>query len=81
MNSTLKNTISKIDSVLTGRSNDQMVTKKMQKSKSSLDSDIKEREKRNNEIFVQDFPTNLKPMLATLVDKPFNNKEWVFEVK
>ena len=65
-------------------------TKKKQKSKSSLDSDIKEREKRNNdnienhkqEIFApQDFSTNIKPMLATLVDKPFNNKEWVFEVK
>jgi bifunctional non-homologous end joining protein LigD len=29
----------------------------------------------------QNFPTNIKPMLATLVDKPFNNKDWVFEVK
>ena len=85
-------TISKPDSVLTGRSNDQITTttKAKQKSKSSLDSDIKKREKRNNdnienhtqEIFApQDFSTNIKPMLATLVDKPFNNKEWVFEVK
>ena len=23
----------------------------------------------------------IKPMLATAIDKPFNNKEWVFEVK
>ena len=30
---------------------------------------------------LQDFPINIKPMLATLVDKPFNNKDWVFEVK
>jgi bifunctional non-homologous end joining protein LigD len=83
-------TISKPDSVLTGRSNDQLVIKKRQKSKSRLDSDIKGRKKRNNnyiennnqQIFVpQDLPTNIKPMLATLVDKPFNNKEWVFEVK
>ena len=26
-------------------------------------------------------PKNLKPMLATLVDKPFDNKDWVYEVK
>jgi bifunctional non-homologous end joining protein LigD len=28
-----------------------------------------------------EFPTTLKPMLSTLIDKPFDNKEWVFEVK
>src|SRR5829696_599766 len=28
-----------------------------------------------------EFPTTIKPMLATLIDKPFDNKEWVFEVK
>lgn len=27
------------------------------------------------------FPTGLKPMLATLVDKPFNDPDWVYEVK
>ena len=42
-------TISKPDSVLTGRNNDQLVIKKRQISKSSLDSDIKGREKRNND--------------------------------
>ena len=83
-------TASKPNSVLTGRSNDQLTTKKRQISKSSPDPGIKGREERNNhhiennnqEISIpQDFPINIKPMLATLVDKPFNNKEWIFEVK
>lgn len=29
----------------------------------------------------EEFPTSIKPMLARLVSRPFNNKEWVFEVK
>jgi bifunctional non-homologous end joining protein LigD len=83
-------TASKPNSVLTGRSNDQLATKKRQISKSNPDSGIKGREERNKhhiennnqEISIpQDFPTNVKPMLATLVDKPFDSKEWVFEVK
>lgn len=28
-----------------------------------------------------EFPTKVKPMLALPVDKPFDNKDWVFEVK
>jgi bifunctional non-homologous end joining protein LigD len=27
----------------------------------------------------EDFVTKIKPMLSTLVDKPFDNKDWVFE--
>jgi bifunctional non-homologous end joining protein LigD len=31
---------------------------------------------------IQEFPTSMiKPMLSTQVDKPFDNKDWVFEVK
>ncbi len=26
-------------------------------------------------------PTGIKPMLATLVDKPFDSKDWIFEIK
>ncbi len=26
-------------------------------------------------------PKNIKPMLATLTDKPFNNKNWIYEIK
>src|SRR5215216_6960592 len=28
-----------------------------------------------------EFPTKIKPMLSTLVDKPFDSKDWVFEIK
>ena len=27
------------------------------------------------------FPKNIRPMLATLTDKPFNNPDWIYEVK
>ena len=29
----------------------------------------------------KEFPTKIKPMLSTLVDKPFDSKDWVFEIK
>lgn len=29
----------------------------------------------------EDFPTNISPMLATLVDKPFDEPGWLYEVK
>jgi bifunctional non-homologous end joining protein LigD len=28
-----------------------------------------------------DFPGFIKPMLATLAEKPFSGEEWIFEVK
>lgn len=28
-----------------------------------------------------EFPSKVKPMLSTLVDKPFDSKDWVFEIK
>jgi bifunctional non-homologous end joining protein LigD len=81
-------TISKPDSVLTGRSNDQLATGTEHKGQSSRNSS-KVQEKtvhshvkdNNQKILLQNFLTNIKPMLATLIDKPFNNKDWVFEVK
>ena len=33
------------------------------------------------EEVVEEFPTTIKPMLSTLVDEPFNSKDWTFEVK
>ncbi len=27
------------------------------------------------------FPTDIMPMLATLVDKPFDDAEWMYEIK
>jgi bifunctional non-homologous end joining protein LigD len=29
----------------------------------------------------EEFPTKIKPMLATAVNEPFDDKDWVFEVK
>ncbi|HYO05513.1 MAG TPA: DNA polymerase ligase N-terminal domain-containing protein, partial [Phototrophicaceae bacterium] len=29
----------------------------------------------------QEFPDRTKPMLATLINKPFNSQDWVFEIK
>jgi bifunctional non-homologous end joining protein LigD len=82
-------TISKPESVLTGRSNDQLATprRKQNSSQSSTLYEAKNPKKttsssHNDKVSLpQDFPTNIKPMLATLVDKPFNNKDWIFEVK
>ena len=34
-----------------------------------------------DENYTSEFPTTVKPMLATLIDQPFDNKEWVFEIK
>jgi bifunctional non-homologous end joining protein LigD len=63
-------TISKPESVLTGRNNNQLATSKRKRNSGTLKVPQ-----------LQDFPINIKPMLSTLVDKPFNNKDWVFEVK
>ena len=30
---------------------------------------------------LSDFPSKIRPMLSTAVDKPFNDKEWDFEIK
>jgi len=81
-------TISKPHSALTGRSNDQLATGTEHKGQSSINSS-KVQEKtdhlhvkdNNQKIPLQNFLTNIKPMLATLIDKRFNNKDWVFEVK
>ena len=88
-------TISKPESVLTGRSNDQLATTTKRKQNSSRSNSLYEAKNSKKTISnyrtenssnqkvsqLQDFPINIKPMLATLVDKPFNNKDWVFEVK
>ncbi|MDQ4014055.1 MAG: DNA ligase, partial [Thermoproteota archaeon] len=79
-------TISKPNSVLTGMSNDQLATQAKQKAKHGQDFSKKTDHSHVNVInqkkpLLRNFPTNIKPMLATLIDKPFNKKEWVFEVK
>ena len=53
-------------------------------SKEEIDANDKERAEKQvkpNIASHYEFPTTVKPMLATLVDKPFSNKDWVFEIK
>ncbi|MBA3284131.1 MAG: DNA ligase D, partial [Nitrosopumilus sp.] len=38
---------------------------------------MKKKSKKNRDIK----PNSIKPMLATLVDKPFNDEDWLFEIK
>ena len=81
--------VSKPDSVLSGRNNNdlqEVSTKARNNNKSSILEDTT-RKKKSIEIdhpegVIQEFPTSMiKPMLSTQVDEPFNNKDWIFEVK
>src|SRR5215510_14312242 len=59
------------ESVLSGRTNSQIGRKLLRIGKV--------RQVRKGSI--EDFPTSVKPMLAVPVSKPFDNKDWVFEIK
>jgi bifunctional non-homologous end joining protein LigD len=89
-------TINKPQSVLTGRTNDDLRDSGNQADKSRILHEIKTIRKRVNNTQTmhanvidtvttnqqkKEFPTRIVPMLSTLVDKPFNSKKWVFEVK
>src|SRR5215216_6496473 len=79
-------TITAPESVLTGRTNDELEKKGLGQKRSGSE----ERRGRlllsppdNNVILKEnsEFPLSVKPMLAGHADAPFDNKEWVFEVK
>lgn len=89
-------TINKPQSILTGRTNDDLRNNGNQADKSRILQKIKTNRKRVNDTQTthvkmvdtviakqpkKEFPTRIMPMLSTLVDKPFNSKKWVFEVK
>ncbi|MDQ3839079.1 MAG: DNA ligase D [Thermoproteota archaeon] len=94
-------TINKPESVLTGRTNDDLKIggdhedKRARSHARNVEDTIKKQANKtrkttyvNNNITKvtdqqqkEEFPTKIKPMLSTLVDKPFDNKDWVFEVK
>ena len=101
-------TISRPESVLTGRTNDDLEIRNggkenkrnrrlknssIAKAKLSVKDTIKRQSNGSPNADVnnfttinhhqqqKEFPTKVKPMLATLVNKPFNSKFWVFEVK
>src|SRR5829696_4912166 len=81
-------TVTSPESVLTGRTNDELAKKKLAGQKKSgkkegqgpqsllllLDNNINA--KKNSQ-----FPQSVKPMLARHFDTPFDDKDWVFEVK
>src|SRR5215217_4045478 len=81
-------TVTSPESVLTGRTNDELAKKNLAGQKKSgkkegqgpqsllllLDNNINA--KKNSQ-----FPQLVKPMLAGHTDRPFDNKNWVYEVK
>jgi bifunctional non-homologous end joining protein LigD len=83
-------TVTSPESVLTGRTNDELAKKNLAGQKKSgkkegqgpqsllllllLDNNINA--KKNSQ-----FPQSVKPMLAGHTDRPFDSKDWVFEVK
>jgi bifunctional non-homologous end joining protein LigD len=59
------------ESVLTGRTNEELAGKRSELN-GPLDNNIAKKSQ---------FPLSVKPMLAQLADKPFDKEDWVFEVK
>ncbi len=81
-------TITAPQSVLTGRTNDELGDKKgsRQKKRPGLEdgSQPLPQYPLGNEVILKEnyeFPLSVRPMLAAHADAPFDNKEWVFEVK
>ena len=78
-------------------SNRKAATKKTAKTKSTRAKSVKKNESTEgdddaktksddiNELLQKGkraaFPSDIKPMLATLVDKPFDDKNWIYEIK
>lgn len=59
---------------------------KGERDKSSEKTDVRNELTKESEAILKkapatNMPSTVKPMLATLVDKPFNGDEWLFEVK
>jgi bifunctional non-homologous end joining protein LigD len=88
-------TITAPESVLTGRTNDELHEKKgLVQNRSGLEEDEEEEQEERrrrrmlspsdkNVILKEnsEFPLSVRPMLSGHADAPFDNKEWVFEVK
>ena len=58
--------------------------RRTRRSKEEIDANDKERGEKELEPNITshyEFPTAVKPMLATLVNKPFDSIDWVFEIK
>ena len=72
-----KNILSKDESVISGKKIDEIgkdESKKIKLADIFKKSDFKDVKKK-------DLPKNFKPMLATLTDEPFDDKNWIYEIK
>jgi bifunctional non-homologous end joining protein LigD len=78
-------TLTAPESVLTGRTNDELAEGGAgQEKRSGKEGQRLQLLLDNNNIIVKktsQFPLSVKPMLAGHTDTPFDNKDWVFEVK
>jgi len=87
-------TLTRPDSVLTRRMNEDLVRKELEESdykriKQQKDlieinftnTDKVEKRKQIKPSHYTRFPSTIKPMLGKLLDVPFDSREWVFEVK
>src|SRR5215208_5000245 len=91
-------TINRPESVLTGRTNDDLEIgnneDKTDRSRTIIEKKTIKKQVNKTQIThasnvgtvtakqqKEEFPARVIPMLSTLVDKPFDSKDWVFEVK
>ena len=90
-------TITRPESILTGRTNQDLENGKLHRRKTKNISSSKNGNNNNDskdrprtavddlgegeESGSEEFPVKIKPMLATAVKESFNDKDWVFEVK
>jgi bifunctional non-homologous end joining protein LigD len=87
-------TLTRPDSVLTRRTNEHLLRMEVEESdhkrlkqqkdliEINLDTITNGLEKRKQlKPSYERFPSTIKPMIGTLVDVPFDSREWVFEVK
>jgi bifunctional non-homologous end joining protein LigD len=85
-------TISRPESVLTRRTNQDLENGKDKGKAKTVSNNNNDNErnrslirsvdaKEKEAVVIGEFPTKIKPMLATAVDEPFNDKDWIFEVK
>ena len=81
-----KRTIEDLEAKLLERTNRNQVEQKRRTRSNKEQTDANDKERGEIELEPDitsncEFPTTVKPMLATLVNKPFDSKDWVFEIK
>jgi bifunctional non-homologous end joining protein LigD len=77
-------TISRPDSVLTRRNNEDLGSKEQEISDPNQQGrNVRQNRAKKTKNLTHDekFPSTCKPMLGTLIDTPFDSSEWVFEIK